>query len=405
MSRRRTARRAPLLAAGAFLALAFVGLGACRGVVAGDGVDAAADLCSVLDRCYGRDADACASLLGGRFGDRTQDDDLFVDRYGALRCNETCSGALGCLSLAPVCSPIGVGCDRKEECCGGAFGEAGCSQGGTCCRAQRQLCKDDPGACCGGASECRAVNGIFTCGGVPPCSSLGETCAIDRDCCSNSCDPDTLVCRRAPCAEIGAPCLGAECCNPDATCEDDVCVLRGTACVGSSCDPTSTPAGGPAEGCCPDHPVCFPLVNGVDGGCGAVDCRPPGASCDEDRACCGQPEGETAFCDRTFGEGVCAIFKGACGLAGSACMDDGACCSGHCSGETCAASPRVICSEADCGNTCVAGPPKNPDACSMPSPRTDCIRDVCAIAESCCCTEWDAVCITIASELVACTSC
>ena len=194
--------------------------------------------------------------------------------------------------------------------------------------------------------------------------------------------------------------------DPNATIREQLEALterEGTACLGSACT-LLDPASATGTGCCPDHPLCFPLSNGVDGRCGAAGCRPPGASCDEDTSCCGQSAGQTAFCDHTLGEGACALFEGTCALAGTLCADDAVCCSSHCAGGACQPSPRVQCSAQDCGNLCVVGPPKTSEGCAVAG-RAECIAAVCAASESCCCTEWDGVCIDIAIVLPECTSC
>ena len=86
----------------------------------------------------------------------------------------------------------------------------------------------------GGGIDMTAGSDDLGLGGAGGCGTGGATCAVDGDCCSNSCDATSHVCALGQCLPTGSTCAtAADCCNLNCsggTCGADACVSDGQAC-------------------------------------------------------------------------------------------------------------------------------------------------------------------------------
>jgi hypothetical protein len=171
-------------------------------------------------------------------------------------------------------------------------------------------CNNDSGSgvdMTGGGDDLSAGGGDG--GDASACLSAAATCAMNSDCCSSLCDPNTHLCAASVCQGAGGPCATAgDCCNLN--------------CVGSTC--------------------------------GATQCISDGQSCSAGgAACCSGPNA----CQN----GTCAQLGTGCHTAGNACAANADCCSGTCdmTSKLCAAPSSIsFCTQV--GDVCY----KDADCCT-----------------------------------------
>jgi hypothetical protein len=226
---------------------------------------------------------------------------------GSECCSDVCNPVTGLCEFVP--QPLGYPCADEGDCaegtcfsnvCRAAVGE-GCGANNECttlvCDYGTDVCGDGDyavGAACRDGSHCETG---FCSASNACCSGGTVSCSADADCCSNICNPDTLVC------EYGALPNGFACRN-DAHCANGACISG--ACKGAA-----------------------------------------GATCANNAGCA------SAVCD--YSTDVC----GTGGYAvGQACRDNSHCASSYCNNiKLCCAGFAVACSTgADCcSNNCNAG--------------------------------------------------
>jgi len=105
-----------LAVAAALLAIAPM---ACREAVVGAPTDAATELCSRLEECF--EFAKCDPIRSRVEGASTEDAATFIEAYDRSACLATCSSALACLDVDPLCTPPDAasdGCERRSDCCG-----------------------------------------------------------------------------------------------------------------------------------------------------------------------------------------------------------------------------------------------------------------------------------------------
>ncbi|HTJ83082.1 MAG TPA: hypothetical protein VL400_15280 [Polyangiaceae bacterium] len=367
-------------------ALATTLAGACRDVVAGSATNLPEELCRTLAECVGACPDDLVSSFEGA-SEAVRGD--FLELAATVDCTGTCSGAKLCRDHAPICAVAGAPCASDEACCRSAFGLAECS-GGACCSALGAPC-DDSSECCDGAT-C-AANG--RCGGVTCTLTQGDVddeddarCGSSFECCSHRCADG--FCVAATCSSLGEPCeVDADCCSqpgPSGTVQPQCDGLTHT-CVDATeaCD-LCEPVADPAKNCClASGQVCYVLIDGTST-CGNASCSPIGGDCAGDDDCC--QDDVLTYCD-TLGAPHCAPLPG-CGIAGVTCDGPADCCSGLCLGGQCASAESCI--PSDCHSACQLGGPLDPANTSDCDVDATCLQAICDASPSCCCQEWGATC-------------
>jgi len=403
-----------------------------------DDSDATAELCQLLDRCYGKGGlEDCDAHVGKRLDAASAAaKKSWLQAFGDTRCLSSCKAARGCLDRMPVCKPSSQDCDVNEECCGFTKGLASCDPtAGTCCHPRGVKCKKDDD-CCSDAGRCVEKTG--TCGGVV-CKQSLEACTTDAECCTKICLPEG-VCGETACLPDGFGCgSDLDCCN-------GFCNPNTGLCGKSECAGLTAPCSSPDE-CCDG--ACFFSPTSPQGVCSTGECQPDNLSCSSGEPCC------SGFCHPTFL--TCVAF---CSDRNASCTSDFECCSGFCPGGTCACAPdgttctadvqccsslclgtcqttgcvepggtcsggiggRQCCSGACNAGTdkctwacdanqvpfgcehgfCEVGAPLDPscgclDATCAPDDST-CIATICAVDPFCCCSEWDGICINEAVQ-------
>ncbi len=387
-----TARRTvALLVASALVAVVS---GSCRGVVAGDSTDALSQLCEQLAFCFG---EATCEGLEERLRTGSRDDAIaFLERYDPDDCLATCSSSLACLDVAPLCSKPSSGtsdsCASDAGCCGWTVGLSACD-GVSCCLPRGVECAGEAD-CCDGRCEV-PVDGdsgdpaaTRYCGGVR-CALVGTECSFAAECCTGLCLDG--VCAARSCGGLGAPCASsADCCDSldSAVASSDVlvcgpegtCQLAATVCaVGESCDP--------ADPCCGDDELCFPLGGPGLGICGTQECLPPRVECGNDEACCGD---SACLADAL---GVRRCLPSSCKKLGRQAASAEECCSGRIADGACAPAEES-CVEPTDHCPLLAGPPIPPDGNFGP-----CVALVAMVDDYCACFEWDESCVATALKL------
>jgi hypothetical protein len=366
---------------------------ACGDLVAGDRANVTALLCGQLGDCYGAEVYPCGAMEDALREASPGVRDEFLTAFDEDECLGSCPRSLACLDREPYCSPGGA-CDTETDCCGWSFGVSACGgDGGAACCAPR-------GVACGGEGDlacCDATCERGYCGGYA-CRTVGQACERGEDCCTRRCEDG--ACAAKICSDLGDPCASdGDCCNPPsgvltadaapavAVCDPSgVCTLETTQpCVdpGAPCDP-----GGSGVGCCGADMgiVCVEAIDGT-GVCGVAGCFASGLDCAFDGQCCGD-----LICEYSFGEPVCATRPGACGKAGDACGDDGACCPGRtCVEGTCSEVEPPTCGITSCHSPCEEGGPIAAGDCAG-EPFAACVDAIAASDSFCSCTAWDFVC-------------
>ncbi len=397
------ARRLFAVALIAGLGVSFASAGAsCRAVVAGNGTDAVSELCTLLKRCYGDDAVHCQAIES-YFG-AAQPDDKFLTFMSQNDCLKSCGNAKKCWDFAPVCRGEAASCSTFDKCCGFTSGRALCEKTACtdpgcdrqrCCTPKSVPCDARTDVCCGGLACVPAPDGVSTCGGVKACIDVGASCEFNVDCCSKQCT--NKECVQKTCGSLGEGCDGApgSCCDLPGqavacvagTCQVPKCDIEpcGAPLV---CDPT----GDSATACCNDPRLqCVVDVAGTYGICvhkdqsTNKDLLPDGFDCSSDTDCC------SGGC---IDQGVkqCGPPP-TCALVGGACMAGGDCCSGQCVSSAC------TCGGTTCHLSTIEGPPM---ACETTDPNFVCVSLVCQLDGFCCCSGWDALCVTEAAAIPKC---
>lgn len=327
MSELRLRTLAAFAALGAGVVLAF---GACRDVVAGDSVDAAAELCERLSACF-PDAPSCDALATELSSAEVDARRLTLASFGNLQClSGGCGETRSCLDLPAFCEVQGASCEDRFDCCDWSYGLATCSSDGECCKTDGASCSDDLECCAGQCLE--VAEDIKTCGGVL-CKKVNASCDSAAECCTGHCLDG--ICSLLDCFQRGEACETTDqCCREEVQLEDQVLVVVQLEC---------------SEGICslPVQPTCSQANE---------PCDPLGQGCCEGQGSCQSFDGSVAVCST-------------CRPANVECAQDGECCSGHCVDGPTSGSSRV-CAAEDCVN---AG------ACNLPS---DCCNGLCQLTSA-----------------------
>ncbi len=287
----------------------------CRGIVAGENVDLATELCELLVRC----GEELSCPYGIAEPLRDQDASSYLENAEQVGCLEGCANARLCRDFPPVCTV--EDCSVDEDCCDFTSGQAACGLDGRCCLPAGVPCgsPEDP-VCCGGLG---CNNGH--CGDVV-CRVLDQACDVGQQCCSERCDEG--LCVVDTCDGIGSVCVvTSDCCetDPPTTCAGGRCVPEGE-CV---CDPFAPIT------CCDGGAACFSVGEDLST-CAPFECPPPGAECGSDEDCAQGPgcDKSDLFCDFTFIP-FCAECLGL-GAPCNAAVGNSGCCAGtSCKEGTC----------------------------------------------------------------------
>lgn len=365
----------------------FALFGACRGIVAGDSINAVDELCSLLESCYPGQYD-CSGMTQDLESATPSSQKGFLSSFDPT-CLESCAQARACTDLDPFCSA--EACAADFDCCGWSRGELACGDG-QCCKPTGQLCetRDD---CCGTTDCVVSQAGDKTCGGVD-CLDLSVPCAENAQCCSNYCGPKG-ICEQVTCADQGGKCSSNEdCCDKrndagDALfCGQDHCQYPNVmACIES---------GNPCEGnleCCQTGDQCS---NGPGSGvCGPPGCVKEGETCEPDDLCCDT----SAIC---LPNNHCGIST--CGVQGTPCQLDDDCCtlqlecsSGEC--QKCVVENTTCHSVCETGGALQPGDASDPEGVACFPTERPCILRVGMVNRDCVCTEWGQDCVDLAIEL------
>ncbi len=348
--------------------------------------NAADEMCSLLDRCYGpADYAGCRPILEGRLD--AADSSLrhdWLDTFTNFDCLDSCSAGRHCLNIAPLCVSSGS-CLHRQDCCGFLDGNAACLDN-TCCRTRGSTCSTETD-CCPGSDGCQ--NGI--CGGVA-CLDAGTRCEASNECC-------TRICKRGECSET--------------ICEDDKAACDvDQDCCNKHCDPgtkvcTTPPVCAPVDGvcaaetdCCDGNP-CVLKSGTLAGTCQKSTCYRLDIDCSDDTACC------SGHCDPV--KSLCAP---ACVAETGGCSDDADCCAGACNAGVCAGtcSTTYCTKSADCcsksciDSVCAAkcNTPTVHPTCALGGPlagdpgASACVSTICTADPFCCCGAWDDACVIAA---------
>jgi hypothetical protein len=362
--------------------------GACRDVVVGDGIDAASELCELLENCYGDEAvfggcDAFVAMLQDAPASTRQ---AFLTGLDLEACLASCPAALGCMDASPYCG-VADACDAKVDCCGWTVGTSAC-EGGACCAPQGAACGEET-VCCRG--EC--TDGVC---GDRPCLKVGELCDEGGSCCSQICRDG--VCAKLDCALVEEACnTPGDCCPAEeqgyepgtiVECLEGFCVpLLDQPCEleGFPCDP-ATPG------------YCCPGLDCQDDGLGSfqctgvLGCAEIGSSC-LTAPCCGN-----GICNVELGDPICEA-QSTCTVDMGPCFGDLECCSTWCEAEGtdtpgyCATCNGNACTH----DVCTTGDPLVPAFCSPIE--ADCVAQVTDADPWCRCNEWDSICVNGAANL------
>ncbi len=362
------------------LSLAAIGLpSACRDVVAGNGVDAARELCELLEDCYPDDVifGGCDAFVSKLEDAPTATRQSFLAGLDLEKCGESCPAARQCMDAAPFCGASS--CDDELDCCGWSAGSKNCDQG-RCCAPLGLDCKAD-GDCCVGTCD------DGTCGGRP-CATIDEACDTGDECCSGICRDD--VCTKRDCALAGEGCsLPTDCCPAEEQgyepgtlmeCDSGTC----TPILMQACQEEFFPCDPGIIDCCVPF-VCITDVTNESYCSSGVDCAPLGAEC-LGQPCC---EGE---CLNSTDPPTCQPPM-ECLNDADICSFDFECCSGFCE-KTQPTNPTGVCSQcwgASCNHDpCTSGDPLLFELCDPVY--ADCVAIVSQIDSWCRCRQWDSLC-------------
>ena len=271
----------------------------------------------------------------------------------------------GGVSPLGACAAAGASCAVSTDCCSGACVNGTC--GATQCLTIGAACPVAGNACCTG----NCVNGA--CAAItanPTCTTAGNACKANGDCCSGLCSAGTCAIASSFCVQ-----------------PNDICYDGASCCTGACDSPNASPVSATNPGTCSATPPASGGVNctGVDG----VLCNPADVGCAG--GCCSAlcaPYGPT-------GVAICQQAQG-CHVEGDLCRKDSDCCGGESADAGILGAGLVVCSTSTnggtigvCttpsasnggGNTCV---PEGdvchyntpPYACSVSAKRSDCCGD------------------------------
>lgn len=322
-------------------------------------------------------------------GGGSGDDAAFVPKCAAEQatcsvssdcCSNLCLGNK-CVPSVSTCGAAGANCGVSTDCCNGSCikgtcGTAQCvSIGEACPAAGTNTCCTD--TCVAG--KCAAIGATADGGTTATCTTSGNKCLHDGDCCSGLCSNGTCNKASSFCLQNSEMCFsGSDCCGGLCTapngkpvsqtnpglCGTPAGAVNCTAVDGVLCAGTTPGCPGP---CCSD--LCVPFgPTGVLICQPAQGCRVEGDLCEKNSDCCG---GETTAADAGLPGAqlvVCTIAAGAkvgvCSTpsagngGGNTCRPPGDVCHYNGAGYNCSVSA----SSADCCD--VDGHP-NKDLCQL----------------------------------------
>jgi hypothetical protein len=288
-------------------------------------------------------------------------------------CSNLCLGNV-CVSSIGACGSSGASCAVGTDCCTGACVNGSCSAaqcvslGDPCPTTGNACCTD---TCVGG--KCAPIGGGGGGdGGTAACTTAGNTCASNAQCCSGLCSSGTCNIASSYCTQQGdicfhaADCCGGVCNSPNASAvsptNPGTCgvppSVGGVNCSGvdgTLCDPLQV---GCAAGCC-SH-LCAPFgPTGITICQQAQGCHVEGDLCRQNADCCGGESADAGI----LGAGlvVCTIPPGST--------------LGYCTTPTSSNGGGSVCvPEGDvCHYTSGTGDAGYP--CSSSSARSDCCGD------------------------------
>jgi hypothetical protein len=149
------------------------------------------------------------------------------------------------------------------------------------------------------------------------CGLVGEACAGNSACCSNSCDLTTNICisSTTSCKSAGDTCVvPTDCCN--LTCNGGVCAQAGS-CIADNAACGTSVIGTCCSGTCGAGNTCTPLNN---------SCKTAGNPC----GISGDAGGNGDCCSGSCKSGVCELAASYCTQVGDICYRAADCCTGVC---------------------------------------------------------------------------
>jgi hypothetical protein len=375
---------------------------ACRDAVVGAPTDAVTELCSRLEDCF--EFAKCSEIRPRVEGASAKEAATFIEGYDRSACLATCSSALACLDVDPLCTPPDAtsdACERRADCCGWTSLGSDCVAS-RCCAGRGQRCTAGDECCEGRCTE--ANDERLRCGGVV-CSAVGTSCSTSGECCSQLCqdagDGQGGRCAVRSCGVLDAACeSNADCCTEvelgnstvSLACVQGRCGLPAQECdLGSPCTA--------AEDCCAlaEKPlVCYAASADLPGVCGSPDCIPEKTPCTLHSNCC---EGQACLANdaglRLCTPSQCTKDGGSCSTAADACCEGLACVDG-----VCLDASSIVCEVALTHCPLQTGAPMDRDALAV---GLDALPTACLNREKaleipeqdvfCGCVAWDEACV------------
>jgi hypothetical protein len=373
---------AAFMALGVGFALA---AGACRDVVAGDSVDAAAELCARLTDCF-PDAPSCEGLASELSNAAQTDREQSLASFGELEClSGGCGASRSCLDLPAFCELENEPCQNRFDCCNWSYGLASC-ESGACCKTDGASCSSD-NECCDG--KCLPVGPyVATCGGVL-CKNIDKSCDSGGECCSGHCLNGS--CSLVDCFQREEPCETTDqCCREEVQlastlvvvqleCNDGVCSLPAQ----PTCAQANEPCIPEGEGCCEGQGSCQIVLGGLSV---CSTCAPALGECSQDFDCC------SGRCLEGMAGSVCAAED---------CVDEGNCqlptdcCNGVCVFAATGVGSCAPCLKT-CHNPCDQGDPIASDCDGVDASALTVVLQ----NDPTCECQWDGICAGQYAELV-----
>ncbi len=214
------------------------------------------------------------------------------------------------------CRGFGVMCELDSECC-----SSSCDLASNTCASTVGQCKDSGEACDGNTDCCsfHCVNGLCS---DEACVSDNQACTADVECCGGKCVDLACAPLNPNCSTAGNECAGnGECCSQlcgaDGRCSlgASYCIQPGDACVRNQdcCTGECNIAEGELVGTCNIPPEGSTFCSGVDG----VLCNDCGDCCS--RLCAPYLDTGVTICQPVSG----------CHSTGDLCRSDEDCCGGR----------------------------------------------------------------------------